>query len=206
MSGVGEGAHPAIPSAFALKSLSLLIPVILVLSACSLFNLREPEEPEEREGWEYPDEPHIVLDNLRNSYMTYNIGNYLECFDSTRFVFNADEDLLNGPRGYLYENWDFEKEKERTSALFNSLDLGSLYPILLNLSIDNADTFVDSVSFYVDYGLTVNISGGRTVEARGKSLFYIKKDPTGLWHIIRWDDFKTDTSALSWAEVKAGDY
>lgn len=138
--------------------------------------------------------------------MSYNIENYLACLDSSIFEFVADEALRNGPRGYLYENWDFEKERERTSALFNSLDLGSLYPIILTMEIYTADTFVDSVMFYVNYDLKVNLTGGHTIEAFGTSLFHISKKPTGLWMIDRWDDFKSDTSALSWAEVKAGDY
>ncbi len=188
------------------KILLQLVLIFFLVVGCNLFKLREPESPEEREGWEYPDEPHIVLTNLQHAYISYNIENYLSCLDSVTFVFLADEALRNGPRGYLYENWDFNRERERTIALFNSLDLGAIYPICLSLNIETADTFVDSVAFYVEYDLTVALAGGQTIQATGTSIFHISKKPTGQWAIDRWDDFKTDTSVLSWAEVKAGDY
>lgn len=176
---------------------------LLLIAGC--FGLRSPEEPGESAFWQYPDAPHKVLDNIRFAYLYRSIENVENSLDSASFVFVADPSLLAGPKGYLYLNWDYEKEVLRTKEYFQLLDLTDPLPVSLSFSEDSVDSQPHVVRFRIFYTFSSKLADGRVLNAHGTSTFRIEEDPSGLWYLTSWEDFKDDTF-LSWGEVKAGDY
>jgi len=185
-----------------LKYLFLSLSLFLIFSC---FRLRPQEEPTGEEVWVYPDEPHKVLDNLKYAYIYRNIENLKMCYDSLNFYFYPDESLLSGPSGELYRDWDYTKEINFTSTLFLSVDPQEPSPITFSLfSPDTVDTLINEVRFGILYEFSVAFNDGSRINAGGRSVFLITLQPTGLWAIKDWWDFKDTTlSYLSWAEVKA---
>jgi len=177
----------------------------LIFLSLSCFKLREAEEPVGEEVFLYPDEPHKVLQNIRNAYIYKLIDNLKSSIDSANYTFHPDPSLLEGPNGPLYENWDYVKEINFTSNLFLSLSPDVPYPITFSsFDIEDSDTLSDEVKFLVFYEFSVEFNDGSNVNARGTSLFDIVLKPEGLWILREWWDFKdTSTTYLSWAEVKA---
>lgn len=182
-----------------------LLILLLLIFSLSCFRLRQQEEPSGEEVWVYPDESHKVLDNLKYAYIYRNIENLKTCYDSSNFYFYSDESLLSGPSGDLYRDWDYVKEIEFTSTLFLSVDPQEPSPITFSLfSPDSIDTLINEVKFSIQYEFSVAFNDGSKANARGRSVFLIALQPTGLWAIKEWWDFKDTTLPyLSWAEIKA---
>ncbi len=173
--------------------------------SCDLFQLRQPEPPTGGMSWVEPDSAEKVLRNMEYAYQYFMLDNYMQCFDSSSFRFYADESLLNGPHAYLYRDWDYEKERNQTEILFTSY-LKPQSPPFLIIAMDSGQTFSDSATIFAHYRLVVQLRDGRELEARGASIFLMRKDPAnGLWSISEWWDFKS-APALSWAEIKALDF
>ncbi len=182
----------------------MLITALLV-GGCDLFKLREPEPPSGGLSWVEPDSAYKVLRNMEYAYQYFMLDNYMECFDSSTFRFYPDESLLNGPHGYLYQDWDYTKEKTQTEILFSSYIKPQSPPFLL-IVVDSQREFSDSATLFARYRLVIQLRDGRELEARGTSIFLLKKDPTSnLWFIHRWWDYRLP-DALSWAEIKALDF
>ncbi len=178
-----------------------------MLMSCQFFELREPQPPTNGMGWVEPNCPENVLRNMEYAYHYYTLDNYMLCFDSTRFRFYADESLLNGPHGYLYENWDYQKEYQQTQQLFSSyLSLSPDEHPLLMISIDSLDEFGDTARISAHYRLMVTLRDSRQLTAFGNSKFYLHRHEDGFWYIFEWWDEKTTPSTLSWAEIKALDF
>jgi len=181
----------------------LIVVFFILIVGC--FNLRTPEEPEEGNFWEYPDAPEKVLDNLRLAYIYRSIDNIKNSLDSSSFEFIADPSLLLGPNRDLYINWDYEREIERTTEFFQSLDLTIPLPVTIAFTEDSVDSQPHLVRFKISYTLSARLSNGSILNAKGTSIFTTEEDPSGLWYLTRWEDFKED-DYLSWGELKAGDY
>jgi len=183
-------------------TISLLIKLLFSLQ-CSWFKEREAETPGGEECWVYPDSAHKVLENLSSALSCINIENYLNCLDSLSFRFYPDDDLLFGPNGEKYENWDFTKEKNYITALFQTID--PTVPVVFEFTIDTIDSGRNYVRYFVDYTIDIKPSGLSSLHSEGRSDLTVEEDATGLWYISTWYDYKKDT-IISWAEIKARDY
>ena len=171
-----------------------------------MFDIREGEEPSPGGGdWQFPDSAHKVLENLETAVNTFNMVNYLSCLDSADFEFLADEALRLGPNGYLYQNWDYDKEQELVNELFNSLDYGQQTPIFLDLQFTAGDSGPVTYRYSAAYEISVSFADGNAIFAAGSSDFHVTRLASGLWFLSQWLDFKRDTLTLSFAEVKVQD-
>jgi hypothetical protein len=185
----------------------ILLSVFLLILGCGLFELRESEDPSPGGGdWVFPDSAYKVLDNLTSAVNAFNLVNYLSCLDTVDFEFVADEALRSGPTGHLYMDWGYDREQEATDELFSALDYGAQVPIFLLIFYSPADSGPSTYRYTASYELSVSFSDGRAVFAAGSSDFHLNRNPSGLWSLERWMDFRMDSLTPSWAEVKAGDF
>ncbi len=169
------------------------------------FTLRTPEEPTEGNFWEYPDRPNKVLDNLKYAYLYRSIDNVKNSLDSTKFEFVADPSLLSGPNQDLYKNWDYQKEIEKTNDFFQLLDLSDPLPLTIEFSYDSVDSQPHIYRYRINYSISAKLVDNRLLNAKGTSVFTLEENESGLWTIVKWEDFKDD-GYLSWGELKAGDF
>ncbi len=154
-----------------------------------------PQEP--GTGYPLPLTDSIVFQNMQAAYVSLDLEGYMSCLDdSFKFYFDPGEE---GILELLKNNWGLDslvwgRTEERLSAqtLFDYIresEGGNLDLTLSQLRRIRGD---DTSSVWIcDYYLVIEPppDEGSSV-AEGRARFSMKKHrDTGLWYIIRWEDF-----------------
>jgi hypothetical protein len=185
------------PVHYALLTLGLLL-----FAGCSLFSTRDAESPDSgSSSWEAPNEPLDVLTNLTKALSARNSVNYMLSFDSTRFIFDADNAVhASDP---AFQNWNYESEHDHINKLL------SLIPASGKLSVDFTQKTVhdlgggDSVDISTVYVLLAEVSSPGTPDSMsGTADFYMTKGSELYWQIYRWRDTRS-TAASTWSDLKS---
>lgn len=182
------------------------------LSACDLFELREPEEPDTgRANFEPPTSPAIVIANLQNAIKERNVENYIACLSDTsqqdlnyfKFIPSSDAMSLYSS---VFQYWNLYSERAYLNKLFSSLPIDIVPDIkLINSKFDIM--LPDSAVFIADYSIYINQN--KSVDEQlfqGTMQLILTPRNNGLWSIKMWFDFqlKSDTTTSNtWSILKA---
>jgi hypothetical protein len=184
----------------------LIVPGLLCIAECSLFDTREPEDPTQTSSRNRPpDLPEIVMANLTIAVEEKNIANYADCFanpatSSHEFVFTPTGDALTQYPGVL-DHWTYEDERNYFQNLITKTGMNRIS----QLSLTPRDSILssDSVIYTFDYFLFFDhTEPGFERTAQGSAQFTIGKNSNNKWAIYRWIDFRTVTTGITWSYFK----
>ncbi len=182
-----------------------ILPALLFLAGCGLFEPRDPENPAaSRLDFLPPTEPSIVIDNLQSAIDQKNIANYTACFSDPAsggrtFVFIPSAEA-SAQYGLAFASWGIAQEQ----AYFQNLIARSATNAYAGLLLTQKSQLVtaDSVIYSYDYTFTFEHSeAGFPRTAQGNLQFALAPDPANRWSIYRWIDFKTGTD-ITWSMFK----
>jgi len=181
---------------------AILLTVLVMLSACSVFEPREPEDPDPNPPvvWQTPTQPSIVISNLQNSLNGLSLGYYNSCFHDD-FVFTADPLDVSDPgfQGLDFSNWTKDVESQTVSSIIYQAQASgapsdSLSQAYFNTDAQHPDPSVhyDSVTIYHHYYIVAagTLGCGWDRAAMGSAWITLVADEFGLWSIRDWDDIR----------------
>jgi hypothetical protein len=168
-----------------------------LLAGCGLFSPRTPEAPSENPTpWDEPILPAIVLSNLEAGYEWRDVTSYLRSFQADSFYFQADHRDTSDPgTAWRYRDWGFVVEQDVTTRILAESDSVTLD---LSPSDEPDDIGVNEATLYRDYVL--RLYRRPELYGRGIARFTLHRDLSGYWSIVRWEDFRADTT--DWGEIK----
>ncbi|MFN0156857.1 MAG: hypothetical protein ACKVRP_02155 [Bacteroidota bacterium] len=175
------------------------------LSACGLFDTREPEPPNASNCFSAPQtERGIVLTNLQNAVAQKCADTYTACFATLTsgvqaFVFVPSAEARE-QYGAALSDWTPTDE----DAYFRNLISKSVtngFASLVLVPLDSVIT-ADSAVFNFDYTFIFeHTEPGFPSVARGNLQYTLAPDANNIWRIHRWTDFKT-TDEITWSLFK----
>lgn len=187
-----------------------LLLFVIALSGCNIFQTRTPEPPDEGggAGFQQPDRPEQVLENLQAAVADMNLANYMRNFvengqTGENFSFSPSSSALdNNPD--IWQNWSRENEAAYFSNLVSATQ--NLSGHSLNLSDQERVTLPDGGErITASYTITLihnrRESGTPTVGS-GNFLMDLVQDDNGLWYIQSWSDSAAGAS-FTWSDFKA---
>jgi hypothetical protein len=179
----------------------LILGWLLLASSC--FNVREPAQPTSSSSYISPTEPSVLLQNLKEAYLTLNADNFIRCFNEDKFKFLPEPTV---PSAFsTFSNWTLRKEERdviinirnrTTSSALNRLDFTDVqqnyltpdsleYNALYQLQLYNSDTIINSSNL---------IGRIRLIMVRNKA--------SNEWRINTWQDNRTDSQFPCWTQLK----
>ncbi len=171
--------------------LHMMIP-ILVLIAC---NPTETEPYSPSSLYHDPvDSAFKVIENLEYSYVSRDIGHYLNCFRSDfAFYYISNGDTLN---------WDFDTEMNiHYPSMFWNVNMIELtfsgaeeYPW-------SGDTTGSTLVLPREYDLKVSLPDSVEYRALGTAHFICRQDSMGEWYVWQWWDYP-DPGKDGWSDIK----
>jgi hypothetical protein len=188
--------------------LALILPVIVGLIGCGLFEPREAETPTQSGSNVKPaTQPDVAITNLQNAIATKNLDNYMACFTNPQlsnrgFTFNPSGPALAQYSGEL-SAWDWEKERSYMANLISNTQ-GTAYS---GLTLTRTSLLVTSDSVVYAYRYTLTFyHNGRVISdssATGNLQFTLGT-VNGIWSIYRWidDPLTPSSTAATWSSFK----
>lgn len=183
--------------------------LILLLTACNLFETRNPEEPDTGNNNLVPaTSPSLLVDNFQTAVGGNNADDYLSCFSDDKdmmFEFTPSSDAFAAYPA-LFDSWDYSSESRYITSLLANLQSNSKVNIsLTNSSLDYVSP--DSTIYIADYSLSVAEIAVQTSNTyKGKLQLTLAPNNSGIWKIIRWIDSPPkdkDSTAGTWSLLKA---
>ena len=148
------------------RGFSMMICFALLLLTCS-----NPITPPNKGDYLPPTSPENVLSNLEVAYNTKDLRGYLECL-SEDFSFYSPK----------VGEWDREVEEQVHKLMFHQVES-------IELSFKGDSNLEDLSGWRVLprlYHLTLKHNSGFREEASGQVRFYLRREPRGLWRIVKW--------------------
>ena len=183
----------------------LLILQLLFLSGCDIFQTRTPDPPTQgTSSYQIPDQPDVVLSNLRSSIAESNTDNYVRSFADTStssqpFTFTPSPEV-GSVYSSVFRNWNVSDERGYLQNL-GKPDNGTPLLTIQNLKISSKNP--DSVVYTMDYTLYYpHHRQGIPQVVSGQMQLFLKPDSRRLWSIQSWQDYKT-TKDSTWSYFKA---
>lgn len=174
------------------KMCLIIILAIIALSACDIFELRQPQPPTGEADWhDFVADPLLILENLRFAYE--DARNTIHF----RQIFAADYSFHFAPQDITDYNTDsFWNRDQELSALTN---LHSLYDNMTVIfgEMETADEIgSNEACIYRSYEL---LDSGNTL-AKGRLELQLRRI-SGFWRISRWYDYRI-SGFHSWGYLK----
>lgn len=187
-----------------------LLLLAVLLSGCDIFQTRTPEPPDEGggAGFQQPDRPEQVIDNLQAAVADMNLANYMRNFvedgqTEENFTFSPSSSALdNNPD--IWQNWSRENESAYFSNLVSATQ--NLNGHSLTLSEEERVTLPDGGErITASYTITLihnRSETGTPTVGSGNFLMDLVQDDNGLWYIQSWSDSAAGAS-FTWSDFKA---
>jgi hypothetical protein len=191
----------------------LLLSLFLSLSACDLFNTRDPEDPNGgRDGFQPPTSAQIVINNFINSVQDKNKTNYLACFADTNAGDPRMYEYLASSDAYvqyptIFDDWTKFSEDQYFNTMISLLEDESKP----KLTLRNRNTFdillSDSAVLITEYILELEHNTEGLEKTFGGTLqLTLYPNDNNFWAISRWSDNKQSSELkveASWSILKA---
>ena len=179
--------HRTLPSIL----LACIATVSIIMLSC---NPTEPYPP----GWSYYDPVDSVsklIENFEISYITQDIGNYMQCFrNDFVFYYESNGDTLS---------WGYDTEEQIHQTMFNQIDR-----VWLTLSGSeqytwSGDTTGATLVLARDYYLRIfiGLDDSTSTPAYGTAHFICRQDSMEEWYVWQWWDYP-DPGRDGWSDTK----
>lgn len=185
-----------------LKALSLA-----VLTGCELFTTRQPEPPTgPGGGWQFPQDPPRVLQNLSESVGRRSTVDYLRSLASSEVNLPAFQFIADPAAAAKYPErfaeWGLSEETAHIQALFASsnLPLDSLAGLVFTGSLQQ----LQGDTVWITSGYQLHLGHRRDDAPRdvsGQLEFRLLRGADGGWYIQRWTDQRYGGKAC-WSDLK----
>lgn len=179
---------------------SILV-VSLLLHGCDLFQTRDPQPPSQTTvGFQPPDTPDRVLENLQAAIKAHNVDYYIRCFvdttaSSRTFIFNPSGDFQG-----VFANWTLEDEQRWFQ---NIGDPASGVPDLGFVNEQQLNSTSGTTEYTMNYSLFYPHRRPDVAQlVQGYMHLYLALDSQRRWSIYRWDDTRTVTDS-TWSYLKS---
>ncbi len=187
------------------KLLKILITIVIIsLSSCDIFEVRDPESPTDtRSGYIVPVQPTDIIQNLITAFSERNANDYKKSFAegppivNRAFVFIPSGNVLSS----FPPNWSINEEFQ----YFNNLISRTPEDIPINLSLvgEQINIQSDSAFYSAGYSISVPIQNGDPQIIEGSLKFTMTTDNNNTWVIYFWEDIALpDPSKNSWSKLK----
>lgn len=181
-----------------MRYFALLMLTMLMIGACDLFRLREPQTPTKPPLWNnYATECSLSVQNLRYCYEdARNVVKYSQLFtDDYRFHFSAQDINDYG----INMIWNRANEQDMLLTLHNQCD--SLTLNLETVNGQNDDIGATEAKLYRRYDLYAYKTGVSAPEVYSGNLEIHMRNLFGYWYISRWYDYRS-LAAPTWGKLK----
>lgn len=179
----------------------LLLGLCLSLAACNPFRPRSAEDPAETSEWKpFPISPVEVEEDLTLAFgYRQNLSRYGELFAGD-FAFIPDPQDINEYN--LPSSWGGDFEYYSLAGLWNRVPASGTINLALTADPDRDDEILAAhARLYRVYAITLpGATGFENLVYHGRCCLYLE-DRDGLWNIVRWNDYRTDT-APTWGRLK----
>lgn len=180
------------------KTLTMII--LLSLTSCDWFDLREPEDPSfTRSSFVEPFSANDVPDNLAFAFADGNLENFKKCITnssiSDNYVFYPSPELQN----QISVLFSADEINVFTNLKSDLLPKERMTVQWSNTAIVNQ---IDSAEWKADYKLLIpRTSTDYPSFIEGKIILNLRKAPNNLWFISRWRDFSLNGD-YCWSDLK----
>lgn len=176
----------------------MLLLVLIALSSCNIFSLRDTEFPSEEAQWnDFTSSWQLVLQNLHYAYQdSRNAINYRRIFTNDfRFQF-AQQDITDFSTDPEWTNLQEQDMLLNLHAGFSDISI-SLEALETSDEISS-----NSVILYRSYELTATPKdpNREIVIARGKLELYLTRQ-NGYWYVNLWKDYRS-SGERTWGLLK----
>lgn len=180
----------------------ILLPILLInISACDLFQVRDPEDPTEtKSSYRVPVEPKDVIQNLINAFIDKNPNDYKKNFSTGMPLVN--QDFFYVPSGNVLgfpPEWPVDAEFQYFNNLITRTPQD--IPITLSFTDEVYDVRADSAIYSAKYFISVPILNSEPKVFEGSLKFTMATDINAAWVIYFWEDIAIQNSK-SWSELK----
>lgn len=180
----------------------ILLPILLMsISACDLFQVRDPQNPTEtKSSYRVPVEPKDVIQNLINAFNDKNPNDYKKNFSTGMPLVNKDYFYL--PSGNVLgfpSEWSVYAEFQYFNNLITRTPQD--IPITLSFADEVYDVRADSAIYSAKYFISVPILNAEPKVFEGSLKFTMTTDINAAWVIYFWEDIAIQNSK-SWSELK----
>ena len=179
----------------------LLSIVLISISACDLFQVREPQDPTEtKSSYRVPVEPKDVIQNLTNAFQEKNPNDYKKNFSTGMPLTNRD--FFYVPSGNVLgfpSDWPVDAEFQYFNNLITRTPQD--IPITLSFADEVYDVRADSAIYSAKYFISVPVLNSEPKVFEGSLKFTMTTDINAAWVIYFWEDIAIQNSK-SWSELK----
>jgi hypothetical protein len=190
---------------------ALLLPALAFLlgglSACGIFDTRDPQSPSQlSSSFVPPTDPPIVFQNLTGAFTDQSALNYVRCFaDSSTglppFRFDAEPNARLVYSG-AFSVWNRTSEQQYFEAMKAQLTPGAGMTLEF-VTLTPTSLSSDSAQYDSQYRLTVpHTRSGVPTVAVGRSVFWLASDRSRNWAIVRWTDLELKAGDFTWSDLK----
>jgi len=175
---------------------ALLALILLGLSSCEIFGIRDSEYPSAPPLWNNSTSNwEQVLQNLGYCYTdSRNVVKYSSLFTSNYRFYFAAQDIVDYS---LPSVWEKANEQD---MLINLHSLSSKISLALETLSGSPDEILASEArIFRSYQLSIKTSSG-TANYNGSLELQLRKE-SGYWYIYRWYDYRSATGS-SWGRLK----
>ena len=181
----------------------ILLPILLIsISACDLFQVRDPQVPTEtKSNYRVPVEPKDVIQNLVNAFKDKNPNDYKMNFSTGMPLVNRD--FFYVPSGNVLSVFPTDWYVDEEFQYFNNLITRTPQdvPITLSFTDEVYDIRADSAIYSAKYFISVPILNSDPKVFEGSLKFTMTTDINAAWIIYFWEDIANQNSK-SWSDLK----
>jgi len=180
----------------------LLITSSLTISACDLFQVRDPEDPTEtKSSYRVPVEPKDVIQNLINAFNDKNPNDYKKNFSTGLPL--VDRDFYFAPSGNVLTSFPTDWQVDAEFQYFNNVVTRTPQdiPITLTITDEVYDIQADSALYSAKYSISVPVLNSDPKVYKGSLKFTMTTDRNTTWIIYFWEDV-AEQGSKSWSELK----
>lgn len=180
----------------------VIISFLLTITACDLFQVREPEDPSQtKSSYRVPVEPKDVIQNLINSFKDKNPNDYKKNFSTGLPLVNRDFFFV--PSANVLTSFPTDWYVDEEFQYLNNLITRSPQdiPITLSFTDEVYDIRADSSIYSAKYFLSVPVLNSEPKVFEGSLKFTMTTDINAAWIIYFWEDI-ANPSSKSWSECK----
>ena len=180
----------------------LLLILLISISACDLFQVRDPQDPTEtKSSYRVPVEPKDVIQNLINAFNDKNPNDYKKNFSTGIPLVN--QDFLYVPSGNVLVSFPPDWYVDEEFQYFNNLITRTPQDVPITLTFTNEvyDIRADSSIYSAKYFISVPILNSEPKVFEGSLKFTMTTDINTAWVIYFWEDIAIQNSK-SWSELK----
>lgn len=192
-------------------SMMRLAGLAFLLTGCGVFETRTPEPPDEgggSAGFQQPDRPEQVIENLQNAVSDMNSLNYMRNLleseaGGASFSFTPSSAALDNDPS-VWQNWSREDEATYFNNLVTATQNQSGHRLVI-ADLERITLPEGGERITASYTLTVlhnRTASDIPTVASGSFLMDLVQDENGLWYIQSWTD-NAAGSSFTWSDIKA---